>query len=139
MATATDLMGLGVGHLMALRVGWNVYSVTAQGASLASANPVGSYNSLVFVNSTNSGSGVKLPQVGGDNPGVLLGDEIAIINTLGATIAVYATTNALGSSVSIIGMGAATAGTTGVSIPSNCVGYFQPITISTWLLVRGSA
>jgi len=141
MATPENLMGLGLAHLLAARVGIRVQAVTVQGTSAGSAKQLGGFPALYFVNASNSGSGVALPLVGGDafDRGIALADPVIVANTLGATIYVYANNNAAGSAVTLLGAGAANTGTTGVSVASNFNAIFQPITVSTWIFTKVSA
>lgn len=141
MATADNLMGLGLAHLLAARVGLNVRAVTCGGTSAGSATQLAGTPGLYFVNASNGGSGVALPQVGGDGigKGILLGDPVEVANVIGATIYVYANANAAGSAVTLYGMGVSTAGTTGISVATGWEGIFKPVTVSTWVFTKVSA
>ncbi len=137
MARSLDLMGLGLPHILAGRVGDDPTPATATGQTVASAVQLGGLPSIWYVNASNSGSGVKLPPVGGDT-GCLLGDDITIANLLGATIYVYASTNAAGSAMAMYGNATSATGSTGVSLISGAVAMFQAITVSTWLFSKAS-
>lgn len=137
MARSTDLMGLGLPHLLAQRIGDDPIAVTAAGAAIGSATTLGGAQSTIFVNASNSGSGIKLPQIGGDN-GCLLGDEFNITNLLSATIAIYASTNNAGSAMQIFANSTSATGSTGMSLISGAVGIFRAITVSTWIGIKSS-
>lgn len=128
-------MGLGLPFTVASRLGVHIELVTVAGATAGVARQIGGRPGIYYVNASNSGSGAALPLVGGDGPtgGALLGDMFAVANIFGATIYVYANANAAGSAVTLYGRGLSAAGTTGVSIGTGNIGYFQPITISTWI------
>jgi hypothetical protein len=138
MARVSDLMGLGMAHLLAARIGEDPVLITVAGVAAGSATQIGPTQSAVYVNSSNSGSGIKMPNIGGD-PGCLLGDDFTITNSLGQSICVYAANNASGSIVIFMGNGASTTGTTGVSIATGQQGYFQAITPSVWAYTKTSA
>jgi hypothetical protein len=137
MARGQDLMGLGLSHILAARVGMNVQAVTIAGTSVGSATQLPGRQGIYYVLASNSGSGIKLPPVGGLN-GCLPTDEYTIVNNQGATLAVYAANNASGSAVTLIGNGAATAGTTGVSLLTAHVAIYKNINASTWAFVKTS-
>jgi hypothetical protein len=137
MAKSDNLMGLGMSYPLAARVGMNIQAVTIAGTSAGSATQLPGRQGIYYVLASNSGSGIKLPQVGGAN-GCLPGDEFTIVNNQGATLAVYAANNGLGSAVTLIGNGAATAGTTGVSLLTAHVAIYKNINVSTWAFVKTS-
>lgn len=132
MATAENLMAMGVAALLAQKTGITPVLVTCGGGSAGSATQMSGNNRSWYVNASNSGSGVLLPQVGGDN-GVLLGDICVLTNLLGASIMVYSANNAAGSAVTIYGKGTSAAGTTGTSVAPGLPAYLQAITVSTWV------
>lgn len=135
MSTPSNLMGLGLPHMLASRLGVHVELVTVAGATAGAARQIPGRPGIYYVNASNSGSGVALPLVGGDTPtgGALLGDGYTVANIIGATIYVYANNNAAGSAVTLFGRGLSAVGTTGVSIATGVNGFFQPISISTWV------
>lgn len=137
MATKSDLMGLSMSHMLADRMGFTPVIATAVGATIGSATQIGGVQFLTFVNTGTSG--LKLPQVTGDEQGALLGDEFNIFNATSAAIVIYANNTAAGSAVTIFGQAASVAGTTGVSIPTGQLMTMFPVTVSTWVMVRGSA
>lgn len=141
MATPINLMGLGLPTQLAGRVGMHVAAVTVAGAMAGAATQIPGQQGVYYANASNSGSGVALPQVGGQGvgKGALLGDEFQIANILGATIYVYANANAAGSAVTFYGDGVSTAGTTGISVATGFNAMFKPITISTWIYTKVSA
>lgn len=138
MATPSNLMGLGVPNFQAGRLGMAVTSVTVAGATAGAATQLGGFPGIYVINASNSGSGVALPQVGGQN-GSLLSDEFIVANIIGATIYVYANANDAGSAVTFYGDGVSTAGTTGISVATGFNAMFRPITMSTWIYTKVSA
>lgn len=135
MVTATDLMGLGLSPFVAGRLATTPTPFTASGASQASAAQVGPLQQLIYVNASNSGSGVKLPQIGGAN-GCLLGDDFTLLNLLAGTVQVY-TASAVTGTIYITG--ASTTGVTGVGIDPGFQAIFQCVTPSTWICIKASA
>ena len=133
MATPDNLMGLGMQHFLASRIGVQVVLVSAEGATAASAKQINGKPGIYVITSGNSG--VALPLLGGDTPtgGALLADPIAIANISGSALVLFAANNAKGSAVTLFGRGASTAGTTGVSIGTGITAYCTPITVSIWL------
>lgn len=126
MPQATDLMGLGMSHQLAGKVGNNVATVTAQGATFASATSIGPDVKVAAITASNSGNFVALATVGIRQ---LLGDEIKIMNLLSASIVVTAP-----SAITFYGGGVSTAGTTGVSVATGTYTIFIPVTASTVIL-----
>lgn len=137
MAKSTDLMGLGMSPFLARAIGDDPMAVTAGGSSAGSATSINGKNSVIYVNASNSGSGVLLPQVGGEN-GAFLGDDIKIVNLLGAAIQVYIANNGLGSAVQIYMDGGSITGTTGFSVTSGKCVIMTPITVSAWIGFRSA-
>jgi hypothetical protein len=127
MPKKADLMGLGLTPFLARRMATEPSAFTSSGASKASAAPLGGDQYFVYVNASNSGSGVLLPAVGGDN-GALLGDDFIIHNLLSATIQVYGPTSS-----TIYFSGASASASAGVSIQPAFTATFWPATTSTWL------
>jgi len=138
MATEQNLMGLGMPSQLASRVGMHVEAVTVAGATAGAARQIPGMQGVYYVNASNSGSGMALPQVGGQGvgKGALMGDNYTLANILGATVYVYANANAAGSAVTFYGDGVSTAGTTGISLQTGLVAVFNPITVSTWIFMR---
>ena len=137
MALGQDYMGLGLPHLLAARLANPPVLMTAYGTSSGSANQIAGTSYFVIANSGTSS--LKLPVVGGDQNGALLGDRYVIGNITSASVAVYAANNSLGSAVTFYTTGASTAGTTGVSVGVGSLVEFLPVTISTWYVSYGSA
>lgn len=133
MALTQDLMGLGLAPFVASKIARNPRSVTAQGATLASASRIGNQTQLAFVISSNSGSGLVLPNVGGDL-GCLLGDDIVVVNGLQAAIVVYASNSA-----KFLGFGVSASGDTGVAIATANTAIFYSVTATTWAVVMGGS
>lgn len=130
-------MGYSMPHNLANRMGFTPVIATAFGATIASANQMGGTQFLTFVNTGTSA--LALPPVTGDERGALLGDEFNIFNATSAAIVIYANNTAGGSAVTIYGQAASVAGTTGVSVPTGQLMTLFPVTVSTWVMVRGSA
>ena len=126
MATISDLIGLGLHPFLAKQIAITPVSVTAVGSTLGSANQVPNTAGLAYVVSTNSGSAVKLPQIGGDL-GVTLGFPIIVMNLLSAAITVFAS-----GSATLQGNGVSASGDTGVAIATNNGIQFWPVTSTTW-------
>lgn len=94
MALASDLIGLGVSPLIALRTasaGNGPLTIVAVGATFASATRIQATQFLVS-NVTAGGLSVSLPVVGGDN-GAFLGDDFLINNATTASLNVFASTS----------------------------------------------
>lgn len=138
MATKTDLMGLGMPPALANNLGFTPVIATAAGAAVGSATQIGGKQYITFVNASNSGSGLRMPQVTGDEQGALLGDEFNIFNALSANIVIYAANTAQGSAVTFFGNAASAAGTTGFSIATGQMVTMFPVTVSTWMLAKTS-
>lgn len=139
MATKQNLMAYGMSSPLARRMGYTPKLFTASGASQASAPGIGGDSYLTVINATNSGSGVQMPQVGGQvaaTSGALLGDSFYIWNLLTASICIYAANNSLGSAVTFYGNGVSAAGTTGISVPTGQSVQIMPVTISTYVYLK---
>jgi hypothetical protein len=138
MATPENLMGLGMHPILSRVLGKGIYTITATGSTAGDAKQIPGVPGIYFVNTGTSA--VVLPLVGGEPPtgGALLGDEFMVAN-IAASLVVFAANNAKGSAVTIFGNGISVAGTTGLSITSGWMGWFYPITISTWFMAKGSA
>lgn len=140
MADRTDLMNLGLFHLLAARLGRTRSIVTAYGTSAGSANALSGDQYFTIVNTGTSS--LRLPGVGADigaGTGALVGDMFLIGNISAASVAVYASNNTLGSVVTMYTPGQSTAGTTGVSVGVGSLCMFLPVTVSTWYVSYMSA
>lgn len=137
---AEDLIGLGLPWQLAQGLGVNPTTVTSSGAAVGSATQIGGDQRFVYVNASNAGSGVKLPQVGGDGAGkgARIGSPYVIANLLGAGVAVYAANTEQGLSVVIYAKGASVVGTTGVSCNAAQPLVLVPVTVSTWIGINGT-
>jgi len=137
MATPDNLMAFGVAHNLAQIQGAIPVITSVFGTSVGSAAQVGGNQYITVINASNSGSGLKMPQVGGDGvgKGALLGDQYWVTNLLGASIAIYIANNALGSAVTIYGNGVSIAGTTGFSLQLGQSVIMRPVTVSTWIKI----
>lgn len=134
MATANDLMGLGLPPQLAAILGRTPSTVTGQGASLASATRCNYLQKVIYVNATNGGAGVVLATVGGAD-GYLLGDLVSVTNegTPGGNVTLY-----LANSAKLLLNGASVAGATGISVTIGQTVLLQPVTSSVWVGVRSS-
>lgn len=145
MATKENLIGLGVNHMLADRIGVTPVITSVGGSSAGSALRMGGTQYLTVITASNSGSGLRLPDVGAsagtsnDNFRALLGGPpFMITNNFGAAIQIYAANNDFGSAVTLVVRGSAIAGTTGVSLGVNQSGIFYPVTVSTWVGISAS-
>ena len=128
MASKSNFIGLGVPPALANIFGAGGLGITAQGASQASAAQMAGNERLYYVNASNSGNYINLPNVGGDT-GCLLGDVFNIVNLLSASVVLTGQ-----STVNLYGAGtSSTAGTTGVSLAANTAYIAYPISASTWV------
>lgn len=134
MATKANLMGLGVNPLQARRMATEPVLVLSQGATRASATPIGGDQYLICVTATGggNGSGVALPAVGGDN-GALLGDDYIINNQIASTLQVF---GPIGSTISVSGNNVS--GSAGIDIQMHTSMTFWPITSTSWLGIRSA-
>lgn len=138
MVTKVELMGLGMPYPLANRLGVTPTITSAFGATAASAAQIGGVQYLTLVTATNTGSGLKMPQVTGDS-GCLPGDTFIVQNNLTASVIIYAVNNAAGSAVTFYGNGVSAAGTTGFSIPSGMMAMMWPVNTSTWVRMNALA
>ena len=139
MATVQNLMALGMASPLARRMGINPVITSAFGATAGVANPIAGNQYFLVITATNTGSGLLLPQVGGQvgpATGAFLGDEFYIQNNLTASIAVYVANNAAGSAVTLYGNAISAAGTTGVSVPTGQSILVKIATISTYVYMK---
>lgn len=131
MAKRSDLMGLGLSYPLANVMADEPTVATVQGTSQGSAFQIGN-SGINYVLATNSGNYANLPSVGGSGNSVLLGDGVIVANLTAGSIVVTASSGA-----TINYAGAATTGTTGVSVSTLAVSEFWPISPSTWIGMRG--
>lgn len=136
MATKENLMAFGMSYPLADKLGQTPIIASAVGATLASATQIGGQQYLALI--TTGTSGLKMPQVTGDN-GCLPGDWFTIQNNTAASIQIYAANNASGSAVTFFGNGVSVAGTTGYSLPTGQMSILRPITPSTWVRMNSLA
>lgn len=142
MATKQNLSHMGMPVFLARAIGNTPVVTSVGGATAGVALPIAGDQFITMITASNGGSGLKLPQVGGDwaaNAGALLGDEFKIFNALAVTIQIYCDNNALGSAVTMYINAASAAGTTGISLPTGEMAIFVPVTVSTYIGMRGSA
>jgi len=98
MSLASDLMGLGVSPLQAMKTstgGTGPLTITPVGASFASSAKIGCSQYLVTAPSTTlSGLSVGLPPIGGDN-GAYLADDFIVNNQGTSSLLVFASASVL--------------------------------------------
>jgi len=128
MATKQNLMGMGVGPILARRQATDPQTAAAVGSSQASAFQIGGDQYFLSFTSITAGQGAcSLPAVGGDN-GALLGDDYIINNQTAATLEVFGPT---GTSISISGSNQSLSSGISLSIHKSLTLY--PITSSSWM------
>lgn len=126
MATKENLMGLGMPHFLAGKVGRTPVLATAQGTTMADARLVGAEEYDAVAASGTGGLVIRSP-ASADGP--CLGDQFWISNITGASVALYIR-NAL-----IYVNGVSVSGSLGLSvgIGQSCIA--RPITASTWTVI----
>lgn len=136
MALATDLIGLGLSPLIALRTasaGNGPLTITGivNSGSFASSTRIQATQFLVSAAGATTGTsyGISLPQVGGD-VGAFLGDDFVINNPASAVLKVFCSS---GVSISVAG-----SNTSSTSLTSHTTMTCYPITTTQWIGVRGS-
>ena len=132
MATAQDLIGLGMPWPLANVLQQTPILTSAVGATAGSAYQMGPSPMEVVVSGT---SAVALPQVGGQS-GITLGVPYAVANLTSAAISVFTEPNVKGSVVTMYARG--TSGVQ-VSVAGGTTAFFFPVTISTWTVMNASA
>ena len=134
MASAQDLMGLGMPPFLARQLTSGPHTVTAVGATVGSATQIPAAQFLTIVNTGTSS--VKVPQIGGDNNALLGLPAYHIVNLTAATIAIYAASNAAGSAVTFY-----TSAASGIllSCAIGKVAQLVPISVSSWAVVSGAS
>lgn len=130
MVTKIELMGLGMPYPQANVLGVIPILTSAAGTSAGTATLIGGQQYLNMV--MNGTSGMRMPQVTGDN-GCLPGDTFTIQNNTAVSIQIYAANNAAGSAVTFYGNGVSVAGTTGYSLQAGQMTIMRPINASTWV------
>ena len=134
MATKANLMAAGMSPYLATMLGNTPVVTSVAGTSLGSAFAIAGDQFVTVVTASNSGSGLKLPNVGGNN-GCRLGDLFWVINTLGAAIQVYASNSAV-----FYASGASASGNTGITVATVNGYLFVSLTATTWFGMKaGSA
>jgi hypothetical protein len=99
MSLASDLMGLGVAPLQAMKTssgGVGPLTIVPAGTTYGSSTKIGCSQYLVTVQTGANGSAIGLPPVGGDN-GAYLADDFIINNQMGSanSLLVIASTSVL--------------------------------------------
>lgn len=141
MVTKANLAHMGVPVWVARVMGQNAVLTSVGGTSVASAIPVAGDQYLTYIQSSNGGSGLRMPQLGGDwgpATGALEGDEFKVFNGFTSAILIYASNNALGSVVTFLMNGTSAAGTTGMSLLSGHLATMYPVSPSTWVGIKSS-
>lgn len=136
MVTKQNLTHLGMPVFIARAIGVTPVITSVSGAAVGSAAQIAGDQFLTMITASNSGSGLALPQIGGDwgaNTGALLGDEFKIFNALSGNIQIYCANNANGSAVTLYINAVSAAGTTGISLATGQMAVFYPITVSTYV------
>ena len=133
MATKNNLLGMGVGPILARRQATDPTTAVAVGGSFASAFQIGGDQYFITFTSTSAGQGAcALPAVGGDN-GALLGDDFIINNQTAATMEVF---GPAGTTISISGVNQSLS--TGISLTVHNSLTLYPITASSWMGIRST-
>ena len=130
MATKANLMGLGMPHHLAARVGRTPTLVTAEGTTLATAHVIGGTEYDVVVNSGSGGVVLRSPA---SADGRLMGDIFWVTNYLASAIALY-TRNA-----TVIFSAVSVSGSVGFSVQPGQTFGMQPITATTWRVLAIAA
>lgn len=133
MALSSDLMGLGLPPLLALKIaqgGIGPLTITAAGTTYAGSTKIGAEQTLVGCSNGNNTLSIGLPVVGGDN-GASLGDEFVIANT-GVTDSVV-----LRSSASVLISGAGAQDSKFILSIGTAISIF-PMTSTLWVAVKGA-
>lgn len=139
MATSQELIGLGLPSVLANLLANHLQNpFTVQGGSAGSATPMPGPSRVFVVTASNAGSGCVLPLVNGDINQSNRTDEIKILNLLSASIVVYAANTAQGSLSTMYVSNASVAGLTGVSVASGGSLILIPVSVSTWMGIRGA-
>lgn len=128
MATKENLMGLGVPHFVAGKLGHTPVLVTAASSSIGAARVVGQEEYDLYINATNGGNGLVLKSPASVD-GPLLGDEFWVTNILGASVALYIR-NAL-----IYVNGVSVSGSLGLSVGAGQTCIAKPLSASTWAVI----
>lgn len=139
MATAVQLMGVGMPPILAHLIGHQNDVFTSQGSTYASANKVQGGNRHILITASNSGSALAMPQIGGGDVGsCTLGDNMIFTNILSASVVLLFNTTSLGSATTIYVDGASVTGLTGVSVASAKPLLLRPVSVSTWVGLRSA-
>lgn len=124
MATAQDLMGLGVAPLLAEKLGDTPVRVSAAGTTIGDAAVISGNAKIAFIAAGTSAAVLRSP-ASADGP--LLGQQIEVSNITGATVILYVR------NATIYFIGVSVSGSTGVSIGIGQTAYMRPLTASTWV------
>lgn len=127
MATKENLMGLGMNHILANRMGRTPALVTAQGTTMGDARVIvgTDYDAVIALGT----GGVVLRSPGSAGSGVLLGDLFYFTNITAASIALY-----IRGAVAYVN-GVSVSGSLGLSVGVGQSLIARPITASTWTII----
>ncbi len=131
MATKENLMGLGVPHHLARRLGRTPVLATAAGTTIADARAIGGdeYDLLVAAGT----GGLVMKSAGSVDSGVLLGDEFWISNMTAASVALFFRNAGLGTAVYVNGV--SVSGSLGLSIGVGQTCIAKCMTASVWTVI----
>lgn len=132
MALASDLMGLGVPALQALRTatgGNGPLTITAAGSAFASATRIGSAQFLVSCTNADGTKALSLPAVGTDN-GCLLADDFIINNAGTTSLQIFASS---GVQISV-----GTTNSSATVIQAHTTMTLYPVSSTQWIGVKGA-
>ena len=129
MSTKEELMGLGIPHFQAQRLGNTPIAVTVAGATMGDARVcgLGEYDLQVHT-SNGSGTGLVLKSPASTD-GYSLGDQISLVNLLSTSIVLYIR------NAKVVFSGISVSGTGGVSVGTGQVCFIRPISASTWSIL----
>ena len=127
MATKENLMGLGVPHHLAARLGRTPVLATAQGTTIADGRISGGEEYDIAVATGTGGIVLRSPASVG---GYLLGDEIWVANLTASSISLF-----IRNGVSVVVDGTSVSGSLGVSVGTCQICIAKPITASTWVII----
>src|SRR5881227_287999 len=97
MALASDLMGLGIPHLLASRLangGIGPLTITAAGSAFSSSTKIGCSQYVVSCSNATGTGALGLPAVGGD-VGAMLADDFVINNAGTTSLQIFTSTAVL--------------------------------------------
>lgn len=130
MPQASDLMGLGVPALQALRLAHNgSTTVTAAGSAFASGTTLKAGQAVVICSNADGTKGISLPTVGGDT-GCLIADKFVISNSGTTSLQIFSSTG--------VTICAATTNANSSKIQSCTSMLLYPVSTTQWIGVAGA-